>query len=102
MPSSKTDTSIRLPEREDQQRRLRNVTQDRRWAARMEGQRSSSKQKAEDSTTWTPEQMLGAQMDSAGQPVPNPATTADGAKERKKGSVDENADMYEAMNAEYD
>lgn len=103
MPSSKTDTAIRLPEREDQQRRLRNVTQDRKWAAQMEAQRRSSKQKAEDSTTWTPQQMLAAQIDPAGQPVPDPATTADGAKERrKKGSVDEDSDMYEAMNAEYD
>lgn len=101
MPSSKTDTSIRLPQREDQQRHLRNVTQDRRWAAKMQNQASSGKQKADESTTWSADQLLGSQIDSAGQPVPNPVSTGDGAKEKKKkGSMGEEADMYEAMSTD--
>lgn len=104
MPSSKTDTAYRLPKKEDQQRRLRNVTQDRKAAARAEAEATSAKKKAEDSTTWSPEQLLGSQLDSDGSPVPNPVTTSDGAKERKKkkGSTSEESDLYDAMHEEFD
>lgn len=104
MPSSKTDTAIRLPQNEDQQRHLRNVTQDRRAVAKMQEEASSGQRKAEESTTWSVDQLLGFSIDSAGQPVPNPASTGDGAKEKKqkKGSFGDEADMYEAMHADFD
>lgn len=102
MPSSKTDTSIRYPQSEDQHRHLRNVTQDRLWASRMQDEARSSKSKAESSTTWSADQMLASQIDSAGQPVPNPASTSDGAKEKKKKGKGEESDLYEAMNKDFD
>lgn len=103
MPSSKTDTSLRFPQSDDQKRHLRNVTQDRKAVARMQEEASSGKQKAENSTSWSPNQLLGLHMDAAGQPVPDPASFSDGAKaKKKKESVDENADVYEAMTAEFD
>lgn len=103
MPSSKTDTAIRMPQDEEQKRRLRNVTQDRRAIAKMQNEASSGQQKAEESTTWSTDQLLGSQMDSAGQPVPNPVSTGDGAKEKKKkGSIGDEADLYEAMHADFD
>lgn len=101
MPSSKTDTSIRYPESEDQHRRLRNVTQDRKWASRMQDEARTSKSKAESSTTWSADQMLGSGIDSYGQPVPNPASFSDGAKEKKQEGGEE-SDLYEAANQDFD
>lgn len=103
MPSSKTDTSMRFPESADQQRRIRNVTQDRKAAARSQIQASSGKNKSKESTTWSPNQLLGSHMNAAGQPEPNPATVGDGAKAKKaKQGGDENADVFEAMTADLD
>lgn len=103
MPSSKTDTSIRYPQAEDQHRHLRNVTQDQKWESRMQDQARSGTSKAESSTTWSADQMLGSEIDSSGQPVPNPANFSDGAKEKKqRGSMGEEPDLYEAANADFD
>lgn len=103
MPSSKTDTALRFPESEDQQRRIRNVTQDRKAVSRMQAEASSGQNKAKESTTWSTEQLLGSHMNEAGQPVPDPATVGDGAKAKKrKDSIDPEADVYDAMTAEFD
>lgn len=68
----------------------------------MQDQARSGKSNAESSTTWAPDQMLAFQIDSYGQPVPNPASTSDGGKERKKkGSMGEETDLFEAMNADF-
>jgi hypothetical protein len=102
MPSSKTDTAMRFPEATDQKRRLRNVTQDQKSAARSQAQSQTGQQKAQDSTTWGPEQLLSSHMDSTGNPVPDPVSFGDGAKAKKKnkGMMDDDADVYEAMTAE--
>ncbi|KAJ5152238.1 hypothetical protein N7492_010533 [Penicillium capsulatum] len=103
MPSSKTDTAVRFPESADQQRRIRNVTQDQKAISRSRDEASSGKEKAKESTTWSPNQLLGSHMDAAGQPVPDPATTGDGAKVKKaKGGSDDDADVFEAMTADFD
>ncbi|CAL5870803.1 uncharacterized protein PFLUO_LOCUS5043 [Penicillium psychrofluorescens] len=102
MPSSKTDTALRFPEADDQKRRLRNVTQDQKSAARSQAQAQSGQQKAENSTTWGPEQLLSTHMSSTGSPVPDPVTFGDGAKAKKKKATDDDADLYEAMTAEFD
>lgn len=106
MPSSKTDTAIRLPEREDQTRRIRNTTQDRKWASRMEGRRTAGEQKASDTTSWSAQQMLGSNMDQAGNPNPDPVSFNDGTKARrnrvKPAEGEEEMDVYEAMNQQFD
>lgn len=104
MPSSKTDTAIRFPENADQTRRLRNVTQDRKAVARMQNEAASGKNKAQDATSWGPEQMLGAQVNEAGSPVPDPVSFGDGGKARRKKEAGsgEAVDMVEAMNGEFD
>lgn len=94
---------MRFPEATDQQRRIRNVTQDRKAAARSQIQAGSSKEKSTESTTWSPNQLLGSTMNSAGQPEPNPATVGDGAKAKKaKGASNQDADVFEAMTADFD
>ncbi|KAF3384313.1 hypothetical protein F1880_002506 [Penicillium rolfsii] len=101
MPASKTDTAMRFPGNEDQRRRAW-TTQDKKAAAKAQSELSSGKNKAEDSTTWSPEQLLASHMDEAGNLVPDPITFGDGAKakQQKKGSLTDEADVYEAMNAE--
>jgi hypothetical protein len=101
MPSSKTDTATRFPASEDQQRRTW-TTQDKKAAAKAQSELSSGKNKSQDSTTWSPEQMLASHMDEAGNLVPDPITFDDGAKakHKKMGSMTDEADVFEAMNAE--
>ncbi|KAJ5101898.1 hypothetical protein NUU61_004120 [Penicillium alfredii] len=101
MPSSKTDTAVRYPESDDQKRRLRNVTQDQKAVSQMQAEAGSGKQKADNSTSWAPGQLLGTHMDDAGNPVPDPASFGDGAK-AKKNKEDQDADLYEAMTADFD
>lgn len=101
MPSSKTDTALRFPESDDQKRRLRNVTQDQKAVSRMQAEASTGKQKAQDTTTWSPGQLLSTHMDAAGNPVPDPKSYGDGSKAKtKKDTRGEDADLYEAMTAE--
>jgi hypothetical protein len=103
MPSSKTDTALRFPENDDQTRRLRNVTQDRKAASRMQNESSTSGQKAEDKATWGPEQLLGINMDKGGNPEPDPASRADGSKAtRSKKEEAEEPDIYGAMTEDFD
>lgn len=100
MPTSKTDTAMRFPGRDDQQRRMW-TTQDKKAAAKAQNELSSGQNKSQESTTWTADQMLGSHMNAAGNPEPDPASFGDGAKAKKqqKGLGDE-PDLYEAMNAE--
>lgn len=103
MPSSKTDTAMRLPESDDQKRRLRHVTQDQKWESRKQAEASSGQQKSQDTTSWSPGQLLSTHMDAAGNPVPDPASYGDGnkAKDNKK-TMDDEPDLYEAMTADFD
>lgn len=103
MPSTKTDTAIRFPENDDQTRRLRNVTQDRKAVSRMQNQSSTSGRKAEDKATWGPEQLLGTNMNEGGNPEPDPASRADGSKAtRSKKEEEEESDIYGAMTEDFD
>ena len=102
MPSSKTDTAIRFPENADQTRRLRNVTQDRKPVARMQDEAASGKNKSQQASSWSTEQMLGSQINQAGDPVPNPVSFGDGQKARGKNKEGEEADLVEAMNKDFD
>ncbi|PYH77502.1 hypothetical protein BO82DRAFT_358164 [Aspergillus uvarum CBS 121591] len=43
MPSSKTDTGIRLPQNDDQTRRLRSTTQDQKAAFRLQDASGSTR-----------------------------------------------------------
>lgn len=102
MPTSKTDTAMRFPASDDQQRRTW-ATQDKKAAAKAQSELSSGKNKSQESTTWSPEQLLASHMDDSGNPVPDPITFGDGAKAKQKkkmGSMTDEADLFEAMNAE--
>lgn len=101
MPSSKTDTAMRYPASDNQQRRAW-TTQDKKASAKAQSELSSGKNKAEDSSTWSPEQLLASHMDASGNPEADPATFGDGAKAKmnKRGSMTDEADLFEAMNAE--
>lgn len=100
MPSSKTDTAIRYPEAADQQRRLRGVTQDRKWEARMRESAVSNPEMARNATAWGPESTLELHMDQSGDPQPDPTQYSDGSKATKSGLVAKpgDHDMVSAAN----
>ncbi|OKL57836.1 hypothetical protein UA08_07193 [Talaromyces atroroseus] len=100
MPSSKTDTAIRYPEAGDQKRRLRNVTQDRKWADRMRENAVSNPEMAANATAWGPESTLELHMDQAGNPQPDPSQFSDGNKASRKGLIAQGGehDMVSAAN----
>lgn len=102
MPSSKTDTAIRFPEKADQTRRLRNVTQDRKAVSRMQDEANSSKNRVEDANSWGTEQLLGTGIDESANPVPDPVSFGNGRKARKNQQQKEEPDVYEAMNQQFD
>lgn len=103
MPSSKTDTAIRLPENEDQTRRLRNVTQDRKAVSRLQDEANSSKNKVEDVSSWGTGQLLGTGIDESANPVPDPVTFGNGRKARNNQQQQKDeADVYEAMTQNFD
>ncbi|EED13087.1 conserved hypothetical protein [Talaromyces stipitatus ATCC 10500] len=85
MPSSKTDTAIRYPERADQQRRIRGVTQDRKWEARMRDKAASNPEMPSNATAWGPESTLELHMDQAGNPQPDPSQFSDGNRAARQG-----------------
>ncbi|GAD93157.1 conserved hypothetical protein [Paecilomyces variotii No. 5] len=99
MPSSKTETAIRFPESDDQKRRIRNTTQDRKAVDRMKAEASSSQNRSADAQSWSVDQLLDTSMDASGNPVPDPASYHDGNRARKaKGEEDQ--DIYDAMTAD--
>ena len=103
MPSTKTDTSIRYPESDNQKRRLRNVTQDRKAAERMQRQAGSQERRFEDATSWGTEQSMATTMDEDGNPQPDPASFSDGWKAQKSRARNtKDMDMYEAANSDFD
>ena len=101
MPGSKTDTAVRFPEREDQKRRLRNVTQDRQAVARMQKEGGSAQSRTEDLQNWGTEELLDINMNESGDPNPDPAVSSTQTK-AKKGKQAGDVDLYEAMNADFD
>lgn len=94
MPSSKTETAVHLPQNADQTRRLRNVTQDRKAAARLQDEAGSGQARAADSTSWSTEELLGTGIDEGGNPVPDPVTVGDGKRRRMERGE---GDVYQAM-----
>lgn len=103
MPSSKTDTAIRLPENADQTRRLRNVTQDRKAVSRLQDEANSSKNKVEDVNSWGTGQLLGTGIDESANPVPDPVTFGNGRKTRQNQQQQKDeADVYEAMTQQFE
>lgn len=102
MPSSKTETAVHLPQNADQTRRLRNVTQDRKAAERMQDGANSGKNKADNSRSWSTEELLGAGIDDAGNPVPDPATVGHARKTTMSQEQRGDRDVYQAMREEYD
>jgi hypothetical protein len=98
MPSSKTDTAIRYPEEQDQHRRIRGVTQDRKWEARMREQAVSNPQFSNNAATWGPETLLDLKTDQSGNPQPDPAQHRDGNAAVKRGLASGDQDMVAAVN----
>jgi hypothetical protein len=102
MPSSKTDTAIRFPEKEDQTRRLRNVTQDRKAVSQLQDEARSNKNKADDVSSWGTGQLLGTGIDESAHPVPDPVHFGSGRKMRQNQQQEDDADVYEAMTQDFD
>ncbi|KKA18239.1 hypothetical protein T310_7815 [Rasamsonia emersonii CBS 393.64] len=98
MAGSKTETAIRYPESADQKRRLRNVTQDRKWASRMQERARTGGERSSNATAWPVEQLLETTMDDQGRPVPDPVTFSDGTKARRTGVQPDGQDMVAAVN----
>ncbi|KAJ9376809.1 hypothetical protein DTO063F5_8597 [Paecilomyces variotii] len=99
MPASKTETAIRFPEAQDQKRRIRNTTQDRKAVDRKKAEASSGRNRSQDVTAWPVEELLETGMDINGNPVPDPASYRDGNRARKS-KGEEDVDVYDAMNAD--
>lgn len=51
-------------------------------------------------SSWSPNQMLSTHMDVAGHPVPDEVT--DTSKDKKSKDPDDDADVFEAMTADFD
>ncbi|KAJ5122153.1 hypothetical protein N7448_003285 [Penicillium atrosanguineum] len=83
-PTSKADTS-RFPQSQDPK------------SARAQAQQTSSQKSEEDS--WSPNQTLSTHMDATGHPVPDPVTDT---KSKKSKEFDDDADVFEAMTADFD
>jgi hypothetical protein len=100
MAGSKTETAVRYPQSADQKRRLRHVTQDRKWEARMRERAVTAPEMSSNATSWPPETLLELNMDDEGNPVPDPAQYSDGAKAIKHGLPPEarEQDMVAAAN----
>lgn len=82
-PTSKADTS-RFSQSQDPK------------STRAQAQTSSQKSE-EDS--WSPNQTLSTHMDAAGHPVPDPVFESKGKKSK---DFDDDADVFEAMTADFD
>ncbi|PYH49901.1 uncharacterized protein BP01DRAFT_352440 [Aspergillus saccharolyticus JOP 1030-1] len=105
MPSSKTDTGIRLPRNDDQTQRLRDTTQDKRLASRLQdaSDSGSAESRAADPTSnWTPEEMFESTVDQYSDPVPDRYAFTDGARMERGAFGNDEADAFVAANANFD
>jgi hypothetical protein len=82
-PTSKADTS-RFPQSQDPK------------STKAQAQASSQKSKEED---WSPNQTLSTHMDATGHPVPDPVMDTKGKQGKE---FDDDADVFEAMTADFD
>lgn len=75
---------------------------DPKFAAKPSQSQSQSQSNEQDSSNWTPIQSFSSHMDTEGHPVADPIGGGGGPnmKGKKKGSIDENSDLFDAMNAE--
>ncbi|CAI7589530.1 unnamed protein product [Penicillium manginii] len=89
--SSNKETILRFP-----------GSTDPKFAAKPSQSQSQSQGWSEqDSSKWSPIQSFSSHMDSQGHPVADPIGGKDGPmKGQKKGHIDENSDLFDAMNAE--
>lgn len=62
-------------------------------------QTQDSSQKSQESS-WSPNQLLATHMDAAGHPVPDPVVDTDKGKKSK--DFDDDADVFDAMTADFD
>lgn len=101
MSASKTNNPIRLPGNEDQARILRNVNvnQDNKASGGLQGEASSSKDKATD-TSWGTDELLGTNIDQEGHPVPDPMTETGAPAQHQHEQQD--GDVYQAMTEDFD
>lgn len=97
-----------MPASDDQKRRVRNTTQDRKAMSKLNDSKRTATTRAEDTTSWGPEELLGTTMDENGNPVPDPVSFShihhDHIKSGKNKKTEDNDDMdlYEAMTADFD
>lgn len=82
-PTSKT--TARFPQSQDPK------------SARSQAEASRKSQES----SWSPNQLLSTHMDVAGHPVPD-AEVADTSKGKKSKDFDDDADVFEAMTADFD
>lgn len=91
---------MRYPQSDDQKRRLRNVTQDQKWASRAQDQAKSGASKLQQQQQpLSPNQLLSEHMNAAGDPVPDPPA---GTQDTRSKAFDDDTDVFEAMNANFD
>lgn len=91
--SSNKETILRFP-----------GSTDPKFAAKPSQSQSQSQKQSgwnqEDSSNWSPIQSFSSHMDNQGHPVADPVGESGDMKSKKKGSIDENSDLFDAMNAE--
>ncbi|RAK76465.1 uncharacterized protein BO72DRAFT_496966 [Aspergillus fijiensis CBS 313.89] len=105
MPSSKTDTGIRLPQNDDQTRRLRSTTQDQKAASRLQDASLSGSTRAaaaDPTSSWTPEEMFESTANQYSDPIPDRYSFTDGARMERGAYGNDEADAFEAANDEFD
>ncbi|PYI20881.1 hypothetical protein BO99DRAFT_442005 [Aspergillus violaceofuscus CBS 115571] len=104
MPSSKTDTGIRLPQNDDQTRRLRSTTQDQKAASRLQDASGSTRAHAaaDPTSNWTPEEMFESTVNQYSDPIPDQYSFTDGAKMERGAFGNDEADAFEAAHDEFD
>ncbi|OJK01200.1 hypothetical protein ASPACDRAFT_58930 [Aspergillus aculeatus ATCC 16872] len=106
MPSSKTDTGIRLPQNDDQTRRLRSTTQAQKAASRLQDVSLSGRTRAhaaaDPTSSWTPEEMFESTVNQYSDPIPDRYSFTDGARMERGAYGNDEADAFEAANNEFD
>ncbi|KAL4889520.1 hypothetical protein BDV59DRAFT_205190 [Aspergillus ambiguus] len=104
MPGSKTETSIRFPENQDQTRRVRDTTQDQRAAEKQHAITQSDtarSQAADPIANWDPEEVFETTVNERGEPVPDPYAFVDGRKMTRGTGGQDDGDMFEAANEDF-
>ncbi|KAJ5218708.1 uncharacterized protein N7498_000807 [Penicillium cinerascens] len=69
-------------------------------STRSQGSQTQDASQKSQESSWSPNQLLATHMDAAGHPVPDPVIDSGKGKQSKE--FDDDADVFDAMTADFD